>query len=834
MNNVILTPKGTVVGRAVHLNKIYSSILFRIITFCFWFIGVVSILGIPLHYLGIYKESDQILGFMFVASGLILLYAAYRNFYFSKERSPINLPLKTLSEKLKAGEQVNLFSFFSFELARSTETLFSSQKQITNKELLTALLSSTEMYFVLARLGIRATDLLAFQEAVPVPIMDIFISALDIAVSLNHSVIEVADVFSASCLKIKEITTILNEIKIAPDDIVNIDYWQTQIRERGKKSRGFFNPERLKLSGGIGKDWAYGWTPFLKQFSVDLSKNISEVGLGLEIIGHDPEIKQIKEALLKQNGGNVIIVGEAGVGKNTTVLGFAKEVVEGGTNSTLDFKHIIKVDTNYLLSGATSGGELTNRLHGLLSEAGTAGNIIIYFEDFQNLVSSGGAGQIDATEILLPFLDQTGVHVIATCDVESYNKFIAQNSALNERLTRITIEEPTNEEMIRILEDVVPVIEYKTKSIISYEAIKEAIVAANKYILNLPNPEKSINLIDGATSRAVSERSKTIVLPKDVDDYVSEKYEVPVGDLEESEKAKLLSLEGEMHKSVIGQAEAISAIANALRRVRAGVVDSKKPIGSFLFLGPTGVGKTETAKALARCYFGAEDKMLRFDMSEYQNKEDIYRLLGSNLTGENQLGLLTTAVREHPFSLVLFDEIEKAHPDILDLFLQMLDEGFITDGTGRKVSFTNTIIISTSNAGANLIRESIQGGVQYEKIKESLLDYLQKQNLFRPEFHNRFTGIVAFSPLSLEEIEQVAGLMIVKMIKIIAQNKGVSVSVDPAAVKKLATLGFDPQMGARPMERVIEEKLENYLATKLLSGELKNGDSITITEANIV
>lgn len=836
MKNIDINPKNTEIAQAVKLSALYSNVLFRVLTFSLWILGIISTLGVIAHYLSFFNQNNMVLGFMVILSGIFLGYLPLRSFYFTKELSPNRKKLSLVIDQINKGETINLFDYFSFTLARSMIDLVSRKEATSPKKLFSKLFDSDEIFFILVRLGIRSEDLLAVTEHEndPVDIGKVALRALEIGAGMNHDQIEVSDFFASLCEYDQAVTKFLGDIKTDKEDMLNVVYWQSKIKSDYKKRKGFFNPDKLKLTGGVGRDWAYGWTPYLKQFSIDLSKSIKESGLGLEIIGHETEIKQIEESLLKQNGGNAIIVGEPGVGKNTTVIGFVKEVVEGKTNSELDFKHIVKVDTNYLLSGSTNPGEVTNRISGLLSEAGTAGNIIIYFENFQNLISSGDAGKIDATEVLLPFLDQSGVHVIATCDVASYNQYIATNSALNERLTRITIEEPSINEMIRILEDVVPTIEYKTKSIISYEAIESAIRLADKYIVNLPNPEKSINLLDGATARAVSERGKTIVLPRDIEDYISEKYQVPAGDAEESEKQKLLSLEDEMHKSVIGQTEAISAIANAMRRTRAGIVNSKKPIGSFLFLGPTGVGKTETAKALTRTYFGDESRMIRFDMSEYQNKEDIYRLIGSNLGNDDQLGLLSTQIREHPFSLLLFDEIEKAHPDILDLFLQILDEGFLTDGSGRKVSFSNSIIIDTSNAGANLIRESIQSGVNYDKIKENLLNYLQKENIFRPEFINRFSGVIAFSPLSLPEITQVANLMITKMIDTIRNNKGITVQVQPEAIEKLAKMGFDPKMGARPMARVIEEKLENLLAKKILSGELKNGDSISIGGGDIL
>ena len=836
MENLEINPKGTVIARAAELDAYYGSFIFKLFFFVFWIAGVVAIGGIIANYFLGVEQENQILGIMFVISGVFLFYVANRYFYLSKVKNPKVVSLKDEGDKIAKGTKVNIFEIFSFELAKATRKLFLAPKENWNtKNLILAILASRDMSFMLLRLGISSSDLNALLggDKGATDINKVMKRALEIAVFENHNQIEIGDVFVALSETDPALIGFIRDLKLNSEDIANVVYWQTSIYEDINKRKGFLNPERLRLTGGVGKDWAFGWTPFLRQYSQDISKSIQAQGLNLEIIGHDNEIKQIKEALSRQNGGNAVVVGEPGVGKKTTVLGFTKAVLEGKTNSALDFKHVVKIDVDYIMSGLQSPGEATERISGVLSEAASAGNIVVYFENFQDLLSSGDAGKIDASEVLLPFLDSPEMHIVATCDIQSFNKYILGNGALSQRFTRVDVEEPDKKEMVRILEDVVPTLEYSTKSLISYEAIKEAIEAGGKYILNVPNPEKSINLLDGTATQAVSERGKTIILAKDVLAYVSEKYDVPTGEVEGEEKTKLLQLEKIMHQSVIGQEEAIAAISNALRRSRAGVVDSKKPIGSFLFLGPTGVGKTETAKALARAYFGAADRMIRFDMSEYQNKEDIYRFIGSNIKGEDVLGALTTAVRESPFSLLLFDEIEKAHKDILDLFLQMLDEGIITDGSGRKVSFMNTIIICTSNAGANLIRESITNGIDYENTKKHLLEYIQSENIYRPEFLNRFTSVVAFSPLSQGEIGQVAALLITNLRAVLKKNKGINVTVAPDAVGVLALQGFDPQMGARPMQRVIQEKLENLLANKILSGELKTGDSITITAADV-
>lgn len=836
MTKVSISKKGTVIGRAVDLHNRYSSFLFVLIFIALWLLAFISIAVIANEYFLHYTIlPSRFVGFAFVSFSAFLFYLSDRSFYLTKVKYPKIHSLKDVQTSLDKGEATNLYEVFSFQLAKATSRLFATDKTFTTGEMILSLINSPDMNFILIRLGISKQFILdevskgtdeTFDNAIGA-------KALEVAAIEGHHCIEVGDMFAALCSSNNSLKKMLQSMKLEIIDLLNVVHWQTQVLREDLLERKFLNPDKLKLTGGIGRDWVFGWTPFLKQFSTDITKEIEAKGLDLELVGHDKEIKEIGEALLRQNGGNAIIVGEAGVGKRTTVLGFAKRVLEGQTFSQLDFQHVIKIDIDYLMAGLTHSGEITERISGLLNEVTGAGNIIIYVENIQNLLSSGDAGKIDATEVLLPFLERGDLHLLATCDVASFNQYILPNTSLAQRFTRISVQEPNEKEMIKILEDTVPLIEYKAKTFITYEALKEIIVSADRYIVNQPNPEKSINLLDAVAAHTNGKRGKSVLLPKDVLDYVSEKYEVPAGEAGIEEKQKLLNLEQIMHERVIGQNEAINAISNALRRARAGVTDTKKPIGSFLFLGPTGVGKTETAKALTHAYFGREDKMIRFDMSEYQNKEDIYRFIGSTTGGELVQGALTTQIREHPFSLLLFDEIEKAHPDILDLFLQLLDEGFITDGSGRKVSFTNAIIIATSNAGANLIRESIKNGSDYEKTKKELIDYLQSENIYRPEFLNRFSGVIAFSPLSQEEILKVCQLLVKQLISDLQKNKGIQIEVAPDAISVLAQLGYDPQMGARPMMRAIEEKLENLLATKILAGELDKGDSYRITAADI-
>ncbi len=835
--NIEIKIEDTIVGEAARLDLKFSSLSFGIFAFLVWFLGIFSIIYLLLlalfSSLIVFPKSTT--GLVLVLLSFFLGYCGLRIFFFSKVKYPKVNTLKQIKSKLDAGERVNIYSVFSFHLAKATYHLFRDKplEQISTKDIALSLLDAKDIVFIITRLGISTVvlkeSLQSYEGQFNIDL--VAADAVDIAITETHHQIATGDIFVSLCKNDPFFKQMIGNLRLDLSDISNLVYWRTKIVREILKEKSFFNPEKFKLNGGFGRDWASGYDNNLRQYSVDLTEQIRSHGVSREIIGLEKETKAIEESMLRQGGGNVLIVGDAGIGKKTTVIDFAKLIAEGRASQNLAFKHVVQVKTEMILAGDIA--EISKRINGLLSEAAQAGNIILYFENIGNLFSSGGGGKFDLTEVMLPYLEGN-LHIIGSCDVQTYNQYILTNSSLAQKFSRVTVEEPTRENMVRIIEDNVGSIEYRTGAIISYEAIKATIDAADKYVMDIPNPEKSITLLDGAVAKSVSERGKTIILPKDIMNYVAEKYDVPTTEVGEGEKVKLLNLESTMHEKVIGHNEAIKAIAGALRRARAGVTDTKKPIGSFLFLGSTGVGKTETAKALAKAYFGDEERMIRFDMSEYQNKEDIYRLIGSNLHGEATQGSLTTAIREHPFSLILFDEIEKANRDILDLFLQILDEGRLTDGTGRTVSFTNSIIICTSNAGANLVRQSIQGGVQYDQIKKDLINYLQDNNVYRPEFINRFTSVVAFAPLSRDEIYQVATLMIKKLEQTVFKNRQIVLTISDEAAIKLAELGYDPLMGARPMARVMQEKVEDLLAEKILRGELKQGDSFALNLQDIV
>lgn len=836
-NKIKIESSSTIIGESVKLEAIFGNYVFAAVAAIIWALGIISLLVILGSAAKLITMDVPIERAVFLSAALFLIYFAFRSFYFSFLKHPKLEPIAEAAERLERSEEVNLHAYFSLELAKTWQRFLRLDNAAADSDkLVEALLLSPDLNFILSKIGYSAEALTPYLEKYPTKadLKSVFAKALEVAVAESHHHIEDGDLFVSLCQSEKSLATFLNDIHLEIEDVANIVYWQTSvIRENIKYKKRLFDPDDLHLSGGIGRDWIFAAAPTLRAFSRDLTEAIAQYGLNLDVVGRKKEIDEMEQALSRGRGGDVLLVGEPGVGKKTTVLGFAERVRNGQAIGSLKNKHLLEIDLDAILSGAEAGGDLTARLKTLFDEASIAGNLILFIENIQNLFSSGDAGKVNAIEVLLPYFEVAGLYIIGTCDVSSYTRFIAGIPALASKFTRVNVEEPSSPEMVRILEDVVPSIEAHTGCLVTYSALKKVIKDADKYITDLPNPEKSINLLDGAAAKAVSGRGPTIITDKDIDEYISEKYDVPSADVGEDEKAKLLNLENIMHQRVVGQRMAIDALANALRRSRAGVVDSKKPIGSFLFLGTTGVGKTETAKALAEAYFGDENKMIRFDMSEFQNKQDIYRLIGSNLEGAEEPGLLSTAVREHPFSLLLFDELEKADPDILNLFLQILDEGHLTDGSGRKVIFTNTIIIATSNAGAMNIRQSIGSGVEYETLRKQLLDEIIQTGVYKPEFINRFTGVIVFSPLAPREIEQIAVIMLNHLGDDLYKNKGVELKINPDAVSYLARIGFDPVMGARPMARTIQEKVEDMLAKKLLSGELKKGDSLTISAADL-
>lgn len=585
--------------------------------------------------------------------------------------------------------------------------------------------------------------------------------------------------------------------------------------------------------GVVGRDWAYGYTPNLLLYAHDLS-TVATAGQEIKIYGRENETKELERALSKAESNNVVLVGEPGVGKTTIVHQLAQKISKGSVGPALLHKHIWSLDTGRLTAGADEGGAIEARLQKVLDEVTRAGNIILFIDNIHNLMSrEKAAGVVNASAILLPYLRGRGLQIVGDTTVEDYHDDIESNLEVAALFSKIEVRAPVKEDVIYVLVDSVPSYEYRYGVVFTYASVKEAIRLSDRYIRDKPFPAKALEVLDD-TAVAASQKRIKLITPELISETVSIKTNVPVGETTATEKERLLNLEDILHKRVIGQDEAIRSVAAALRRARSGLSRENKPVGTFLFIGPTGVGKTETAKALAEAYFGSEKRIIRLDMSEYQNQDSLSRLIGSPPGGgqKGTQGALTKAIKDEPFSVVLLDEIEKSHPNILNVFLQVLDEGRLTDGTGRTVDFTNSMIIATSNAGAEDIRQYIRQNVAYEQFVKILMDLLQKRNIFRPEFLNRFDSVVVYRPLTTEELIKVVDIMIGRVAKSLA-SRNIVLDVTPAAKQKLAQLGYSPEYGARQLGRTVQQKLEDPLAEKLLRDEIVDNSTVRIDVADI-
>ncbi len=639
----------------------------------------------------------------------------------------------------------------------------------------------------------------------------------------------------------------------------------------------------------------------IDKYGIDLNKQAKADKID-PVIGRSNEIERVIQILSRRTKNNPCLIGEPGVGKTAIAEGLAQEIVKGNVPEILKNKRIITLDIAGMVAGAKYRGEFEERLKTTMKEIKADGNIILFIDELHTIIGAGASeGSIDASNILKPSLARGEIQVIGATTIDEYKKHIEKNAALERRFQPITVEEPSVDDTILILKGLRDKYEAHHKVIITDEAIEAATMLSHRYISDRFLPDKAIDLVDEAASR---ERLKSVTAPtnlKDIEDEIKEAqkekeaainnqnferaaeyrdkekklveklnnekeawktnqnlnerkigYEeiadiiakwtgIPVKKLQEDESRRLLDMENIIHNRVVGQQQAVEAVSKAIRRARVGLKDPKKPIGTFIFLGPTGVGKTELSKALAEVMFGDENAIIRVDMSEYMEKHSVSKIVGSppGYVGFDEGGQLTERVRRKPYSVILFDEIEKAHPDVFNILLQMLDDGRLTDSKGRTVDFKNTVIIMTSNVGASTISKQRTLGFtakasneeknEYEKMKENVLSQLKEA--FRPEFLNRIDEIIVFHALNKENIEEIVSLMIDNLSKRLGEL-GISIEVDENAQKLLASENFDINYGARPLQRAIRRKIEDTLSEEILKGTINKSDTILVTVEN--
>lgn len=637
-------------------------------------------------------------------------------------------------------------------------------------------------------------------------------------------------------------------------------------------------------------------TPVLDQFSRDLT-NMAKEGEFDPIIGRDREIERVIQILSRRTKNNPCLIGEPGVGKTAIAEGLAQKISNGNIPETLKDKRVVALDLSSMVAGSKYRGEFEDRIKKALKEIKEAGNVLLFIDEIHTIVGAGAAeGAIDASNILKPSLARGEIQLIGATTLDEYRKYIEKDSALERRFQPVRVEEPSEDESIDILRGLKDMYEAHHKVQIKDEAVIAAVKLSNRYITDRYLPDKAIDLIDEAASKvrlstftappdikdlereleelekdkeiaikteeyekagvikrkqndikerlnaskleweSKNSRANQIVDEEEIADIVSSWTGIPVKKLTEEEGERLKNLEEYLHKRVVGQDEAVTAISKAIRRGRVGLKDPKRPIGSFLFLGPTGVGKTELTKALAEALFGDESALIRVDMSEYMEKHSVSKLIGSppGYVGYDEGGQVSEKIRRKPYSVILFDEVEKAHPEVFNILLQVLDDGHITDSQGRKIDFKNTVIIMTSNVGARNIVSPVKLGFisevdekkNYENMRKNVMDEVKR--LFRPEFLNRIDELIVFHSLTKENIREIVGIMINQVAVRLTKNVGIELEVTDSAKDFLAKEGFDEAYGARPLRRAIQSKVEDKLAEELLDNKVKYGDKVTV------
>ena len=641
-------------------------------------------------------------------------------------------------------------------------------------------------------------------------------------------------------------------------------------------------------------------TPALDQYSRDLTQMAAEGKLD-PVVGREKEISRLIQILSRRTKNNPCLVGEPGVGKTAIAEGLAQRILAGNVPETIKDKRLVVLDLSGMVAGSKYRGEFEERIRKVVDEVRENQGILLFIDELHTIIGAGGAeGALDASNILKPSLSRGELQIIGATTLEEYRKYIEKDAALERRFQPVTVEEPSEEEAYEILKGLRPYYERHHKVEIADEALEAAVKMSVRYINDRFLPDKAIDLIDEAASKIqlsgyqasseieglsreiqeiLQEKERAIktgylslakecqekqkeaearleqlqvkeekknqrksgkVDEKAVASIVSDWTKIPVQRLTEGETRRLAQLEKELHKRVIGQEEAVHAVSQAVKRGRVGLKDPNRPIGSFLFLGPTGVGKTELSKALAQAVFGSEQAMIRVDMSEYMEKHSVSKLIGSppGYVGYDEGGQLSEKVRRNPYSVILFDEIEKAHPDVFNILLQVLDDGHITDAHGRKVDFKQTIIIMTSNAGAQAIVEPKQLGFisqkdekkDYEKMKSGVMEEVRR--LFKPEFLNRIDEIMVFHTLNKEEIRKIVLLLLKSLEKRCEEQMDIHLNVTNSAVDYIAEAGFDAKYGARPLRRAIQSKIEDRLANELLEGKIRRGDIVQLQYRN--
>jgi len=742
----------------------------------------------------------------------------------------------------------DMSAYFTKDAIKAIDESFNIAKQlehhvITPLHLLGALVQSGSIQVIMARLGVNVSDMYKkMGKAMSREGLEsgsgldfgteanrILFYAFEEAKNMKRDRVDVMEMLTAIIHHDHWANEIFYDMEIEDKMVSDVVEW-VHIQKRLRKHYLEWSKKAShKPKGVMDRAMTARPSPLLQSMSSDYTA-IAGSGGFFPMIGRQKEMDQVMR-VLRERTGNIMLVGPPGVGKTTILEGLAELMASEDVPTELQDKRLVVLDPGGLIADAKGVGGVEGRINTIIREILMAGNIVLGIEDIHHLVNmKSGSGSEDVASILMNSLSRGQVKVVATTTSQEYQDFISQRGPFIRRFQMVKFEEMSQDDSVLVLEARAGSVEYKNKVFFSYDAIRACVHFTAQFMQDRYLPAKAIDIMGEVASFVQGAKGDNqIVSKEDVAQVIADKTNVQVTAITQSERSKLLNLEGLMHERVVGQDEAVKAVASALRRAREGLRDPNRPIANLLFLGPTGVGKTETAKAIAEVYFGNENNMIRLDMSEYQDVSSMRKLIG----GTDKQGHLTEAVRQKPFSLLLLDELEKAHPDVLNLFLQVMDDGRVTDGTGRTFDMTNIMLIATSNAGTQEIQNGLAAGVPIEQVKQRLLD-TTLQKYYRPEFLNRFDNVVVFTPLNFEQVVAIARRMLQAVAKRLIDEKGIALDVESEAIVELARLGFDPLYGARPMKRAIQDHVDDALAQLLLSDRLGRRDVVVLRAGGVM
>lgn len=748
--------------------------------------------------------SEVLLGIGLISTSFwleqMMVYSYHNSFYFFGLHSILGL-----SNKLNAGT--------TYEVA---EALLPNEQDVT-----AAFCNSKLGTLILLRAGI---DLNALETYLRSSRMKITTMMIPLPEDSVFSLITLGQYLLQQDSSFK---TFIKEQGVLEEHFLGALSWVISAHHADKKIARWWGKDELSKTTGIGREWSYGTAYILEKFSRDIRTSAIYTNLTQGDSAFTAEkIAEVEVALARAKASNVLVIGEAGVGKMDLLLEVDRRFRTGKAISAVDEHHMILLDTTRIFATHSSKQELELTILSIFAEASRAGNIIIVIENLSTFIREAESMGVFIPELLDPFLATPALHVIATDTPGAYHTYLEPLGAFARRFAEVLIDTPDLRSTTRVLQGVAEANENRYRVLFTYSALVAITTAADRYIVEGVMPDKAIELLIDISTRA-NQAGVAIITAEYVYGVVSEKTGIPTGPIGEAERDLLLNLEDTLHERVIGQQRALDAIARTMRRARAGIQSSDKPIGSFLFLGPTGVGKTETAKALAHVFFGSETNMHRIDMSEFSGGDALERLIGDGVTS----GVLPDMLREHPYSVLLLDELEKANQSVHDIFLQILDEGIFTDARGDKVNARNTIIIATSNAGSQLILKTIEQRKELSTLSAEIINHIIKEGIFRPELINRFDNTIIFEPLVQEEQGQVAGLMLRGLYERV-KDQGYELIVNRDLMDILVEKGYSPQFGARPMQRVIQDVVEEKIAQLIISGGATKGGTIELTRAD--